>query len=68
MRGLPFLSRGEGIYLYDNQGNKYIDWTSQAVCVNLGYTVPTEVKEAITQQASHLASCNIVAERRPRMV
>lgn len=50
LRGLPLLSRAEGVYVYDIQGNKYIDWTSQAVCVNLGYTMPTEVKDAITHQ------------------
>lgn len=55
LRGLPLLSRAEGVYVYDNQGNKYIDWTSQAVCVNLGYTMPTEVKDAITHQVSDKA-------------
>ena len=61
LRGLPLLSRGEGVHLYDNKGNKFIDWTSQAVCVNLGYTMPDEVKAAITHQASHNASCKTVS-------
>ena len=33
----PILTRGEGIYLHDIDGNKYMDWTSQAMCTNIGY-------------------------------
>jgi len=46
--------RGEGVYLYDNTGKQYIDWTSQAVCTNLGYDVPPAVVEAVQKQLTEL--------------
>lgn len=46
----PFIDRGEGVYLYDVDGNKYLDWSSQAICTNLGHTVPPAVKDAINKQ------------------
>jgi len=52
--GLPQIVRGEGVYVYDSKGNKYLDWTSQAVCVNLGHTVPEEVKSAVAKQMDTL--------------
>ena len=46
----PTIVRGEGIYLYDDAGREYIDWTSQAVCANLGHTVPPAVRDAVAKQ------------------
>lgn len=46
----PIIERGEGVYLYDTAGKQYLDWTSEAVCVNLGHTVPEEVKRAMNEQ------------------
>ena len=54
LRAIPFLERGEGVYLFDSKGNKYLDWTSQAVCTNLGYDVPPAVIEAVTKQVGAL--------------
>jgi len=48
------FDRGEGVYIYDSKGNKYLDWTSQAVCANLGHDVPPAIKEAINQQLDKL--------------
>ena len=50
----PILKRGEGVYLYDDKGNKFLDWTSQAVCCNLGYDLPKAVIEATTRQMTEL--------------
>lgn len=50
----PILTHGEGVYLYDDKGQKFLDWTSQAVCSNIGYTLPTTVLEATTKQMSQL--------------
>ena len=50
----PILERGEHIYLYDRDGKQYIDWTSQAVCTNLGYDVPPAVVSAVTKQLTDL--------------
>lgn len=53
-RAVPFMSKGEHFYLYDIDGNKYLDWTSQAVCVNLGYDVPPQVVDAVHKQLTTL--------------
>jgi 4-aminobutyrate aminotransferase-like enzyme len=47
---LPLMVRGEGVYLYDADGRRYLDWTSQAVCANLGHTVPPSVRQAVASQ------------------
>lgn len=47
---IPIITHGEGVYLFDDKGNKFLDWTSQAVCSNLGYSLPPEVIEATTNQ------------------
>jgi len=31
------ITRGEGIYIYDNDGNKYLDGMAGLWCVNIGY-------------------------------
>jgi len=46
----PVVDHAEGVYLTDTTGKKYLDWTSQAICSNLGHTVPPAVKEAINKQ------------------
>lgn len=51
---VPLLRRGAGSYLYDDEGKAFLDWTSQAVCANLGHTVPASVKEAIMTQLDTL--------------
>jgi len=48
------MERGEGVYVYDKSGNKYLDWTSQAVCANVGHTVPPAIKEAVIRQLDTL--------------
>jgi adenosylmethionine-8-amino-7-oxononanoate aminotransferase len=53
-KDLPKIVRGEGVYLYDDKGNRYLDWTSQAICVNLGHTVPREVTDAVEKQMQEL--------------
>ena len=45
--------RGEGIYLYDSEGNRYIDCTSGIGVVSTGHCHPRVVK-AIQQQAEKL--------------
>jgi len=44
------VDHAEGVYVYDKKGKKYLDWTSQAICSNLGHTVPPAVKAAINTQ------------------
>jgi taurine---2-oxoglutarate transaminase len=54
VHNLPILRRGKGVYVYDDDDNRYLDWTSQAVCNNMGYDVPETVLTAIQQQLQTL--------------
>eukprot|EP00339_Tiarina_fusa_P004837 CAMPEP_0117013568 /NCGR_PEP_ID=MMETSP0472-20121206/11171_1 /TAXON_ID=693140 ORGANISM="Tiarina fusus, Strain LIS" /NCGR_SAMPLE_ID=MMETSP0472 /ASSEMBLY_ACC=CAM_ASM_000603 /LENGTH=508 /DNA_ID=CAMNT_0004716913 /DNA_START=15 /DNA_END=1541 /DNA_ORIENTATION=- len=47
---VPNMTHGEGVYLFDDQGKQYLDWTSQAVCANLGHDVPESVVESAAYQ------------------
>jgi len=51
---VPNMTHGEGVYLYDDTGKQYLDWTSQAVCANLGHDVPKGVVDAAAQQMATL--------------
>jgi len=53
--------RGEGIYLWDAEGNKYSDFTSGIGVTNLGHTHPN-VTQAIREQAGqlHFGQMNVV--------
>jgi len=46
----PVIDRGEGIYLYDEKGKRYIDATGGPCVVNIGHGVP-EVLNAMVDQA-----------------
>merc|ERR1719265_1335943 len=48
------IDYGEGVYVYDKAGKQYLDWTSQAICCNLGHTVPPAVKDAINGQLDRM--------------
>lgn len=50
----PIASHGEGIYLYDIHGKKYIDGCSGAVTANLGHRVP-EIIRAMNHQAEKVS-------------
>lgn len=47
------VTHAEGVYFYDSEGKKYLDWASQVVNVNLGHGNP-EVIQAIKDQADKL--------------
>jgi adenosylmethionine-8-amino-7-oxononanoate aminotransferase len=47
---IPLVSRAEGIYIWDEDGKRYIDGSSGAVICNIGHGDPT-ILAAITQQA-----------------
>jgi adenosylmethionine-8-amino-7-oxononanoate aminotransferase len=51
----PVIDRGEGIYLYDTAGRRYIDGSGGSAAVTaIGHGVP-DVVQAMTEQASRLA-------------
>ncbi|MCL6088133.1 MAG: aspartate aminotransferase family protein [Actinobacteria bacterium] len=45
----PNLLRGQGVYVYDIEGKKYIDCTSQAWALHLGYSNP-EINQVVKEQ------------------
>ena len=49
-KAFPIIERAEGIYLYDSDGNKYIDGSGgSSVCTSLGHGVE-EVYTAMFEQ------------------
>ena len=53
----PVIEKGEGSYLFDTEGNKYLDFTSGIGVNCLGYNHPKYVK-AISDQAAKLQHCS----------
>lgn len=51
---LPLVARGEGVYLYDTDGNGYLDGSSGAVAANLGHG-NEQVAAALADQARTVA-------------
>ena len=51
------LARGEGVYLFDTAGRRYLDMMSAYSAVSFGHSHPTLVK-ALTDQAQRLAVCS----------
>lgn len=50
----PTVSHGEGIYLWDTHGKRYIDASGGAVVVNVGHGVQ-EIADAIQEQTAKVA-------------
>ncbi len=50
----PKISHGEGIYLFDAEGKRYIDGSGGPLVVNVGHG-RSEVIDAMTQQAQNVA-------------
>ena len=48
------MEEGDGIYIKDTDGKKYIDGAAQLTCVNLGYN-QKEIAEAVAEQINKLA-------------
>ena len=56
-KGARIITRGEGVYVWDTEGNKILDGMSGLWCVNMGYG-QTELVEAATQQMTVLPFYN----------
>lgn len=54
-RDLLVLDRGEGPYVFDEKGNKYVDALSSLFCSQIGYSFGEEIAAAATAQMSRLA-------------
>lgn len=48
--------RGQGQYLWDESGKKYIDLLAMNVCISVGHAHP-EVVSAVTEQVAELTHC-----------
>ncbi len=49
--------RGEGVYLYDSDGKRYLDGVGGMLVVTIGYGVP-EIADAMAAQARKLCFAN----------
>ena len=56
-RDYPRIVRGEGCYLFDEDGRRYLDGSGGAYVVNVGHGV-TEIADALACQASRVAYVN----------
>ncbi|MFN2221890.1 MAG: aminotransferase class III-fold pyridoxal phosphate-dependent enzyme, partial [Candidatus Promineifilaceae bacterium] len=52
--GRPMIARGEGIYLYDQEGKRYLDGSGGPLVVNVGHGRP-EIIEAMQHQLASVA-------------
>jgi adenosylmethionine-8-amino-7-oxononanoate aminotransferase len=50
----PVIERGEGVYLYDGEGRRYLDASGGPLVVNIGHGVPSVV-QAMAEQAARVA-------------
>jgi 4-aminobutyrate--pyruvate transaminase len=59
----PFvIERGEGVYVFDSHGKRYLDGISGMWCTSLGYSQPRLV-EAARRQMSSLPYCPVFGSR-----
>jgi 4-aminobutyrate aminotransferase-like enzyme len=56
-KGTRILTRGEGVYVWDSQGNKLLDAFAGLWCVNIGYG-RAELGAAASKQMTELAYYN----------
>jgi adenosylmethionine-8-amino-7-oxononanoate aminotransferase len=52
--GRIVIERGEGAYIWDSEGNRYLDALSALYCVNIGYGPWPEIAEAAKRQVEQL--------------
>ncbi len=55
-RTYPVMESAEGVFIYDSEGNKYLDAMSGISVVNIGYGV-REIADSIAAQAMKLPFC-----------
>jgi len=62
---VPIIVRGEGPYIYDSDGKRYLDFASQLVNVSIGHQHP-KVVAAIKEQAEKLCTIGPPMATEPR--
>ncbi|HEX2464784.1 MAG TPA: aspartate aminotransferase family protein [Thermoanaerobaculia bacterium] len=61
----PVLQRAEGVWLYDEDGKRYLDASGGPMAVNLGHGDP-RIVAAAAEQMSRFSYCHPVLSNRPR--
>jgi adenosylmethionine-8-amino-7-oxononanoate aminotransferase len=64
---VPIIVRGEGAYVWDEHGNRYLDGLSALFCVNAGHG-RTELGEAAARQVEELDFYTIWSYAHPRAI
>ena len=64
---VPMIVRGEGCYVYDDHGNRYLDGLSSLFCVNIGHG-RADLVQAGVEQAKELGYYNTWSYAHPRAV
>jgi adenosylmethionine-8-amino-7-oxononanoate aminotransferase len=64
---IPIISRGEGCYVYDEHGNRYLDGLSALFCVNAGHG-RSELGEAAARQVEELDFYTLWSYAHPRAI
>lgn len=61
------LEKGEGVYLYDDEGKKYLDFAAGIAVCSLGYAHPRYTKALKSQVERLVHTSNLfIANRRQR--
>ena len=64
---VPIIVRGEGCYVYDEHGNRYLDGLSALFCVNIGHG-RADVAQAGADQAKELGFFTNWSYAHPRAI
>ncbi|HET9162128.1 MAG TPA: aspartate aminotransferase family protein [Solirubrobacterales bacterium] len=64
---IPIITRGEGCYVYDERGNRYLDGLSALFCVNAGHG-RAELGEAAARQVEELDFYTLWSYAHPRAI
>ncbi|MEH3054236.1 MAG: aspartate aminotransferase family protein [Patulibacter minatonensis] len=64
---VPIITRGEGCYVYDANGKRYLDGLSALFCVNAGHG-RTEIGEAMAEQVKELGFYTNWSYAHPRAI
>lgn len=65
---LLVLERGEGAFVFDEQGNRYLDALSQLFCAQLGYSYGEEMGQVAAAQLSQLAFSTVWGAGHPTAI
>jgi len=64
---VPIIARGEGCYVYDEHGKRYLDGLSALFCVNAGHG-RTEIGEAMARQIGELDFFTVWSYAHPQAI